>query len=463
VNPPPQSQPSPLEKGKDWTATPIDWTVGFPRTPQHLSNQLRGKRFNADQPQLELFDSTYRNLPDDIRKDVDKHSIAVVGFDLSISQQRAYEAGLFLLTASGTKSQRIVFTPDDWLRAYGVQKRERNTRNKSEMSSYERDEAFAALISLGMMPWLIQYHSFANGKWHEVTRVAPLWLCATQKDSQRPLPRSARALTAEDIAPLIQTFKSSSLIELEYNPIWFDQHDSFYFYKPAHLYQRISLAISGNARRHNKHTHAFLDWIFSEVGRIRVDERHRQQEEGANYNPRADWTFAESLIALALQLRMTAQVSKRNWNRIKSTITDSAILAQQAQIISTFEWRDDQLSITFNQKTFSDLDQYQEAVEARRNARQQRQNRRKPTGPTVDGVAWPFPKPIADYSPNQLKEMKLGQLAELAKLRQKLRDGASHASGYQPRQPSPEEQKALNFHDAVVKMIDNALVPKPQP
>jgi hypothetical protein len=463
VNPPPQSPSPNLEKGKDWTPTPIDWTVGFPRSPQHLSNQLRGKRFNTDQPQLELFDNTYRNLPADIRKDVDKHSIAVVGFDLSIPQQRAYEAGLFLLTAAHAKSQRIVFTPDDWLRAYGVQKRERNTRHKSEMSSYERDEAFAALVSLGMLPWLIQYHSFANGKWHEVTRVAPLWLCSTQKDSQRPLPRSARALTPEDIAPLIQNFKNANLIELEYNPIWFDQHDTFYFYKPAMLYQRISLAISGNARRHNKHTHAFLDWIFSEVGRIRVEEGRNQQEKGAAYTPRTDWTFSEELTALALQLRMTAQVSKRNWNRIKSAITDSAILAQQAQIIGAHEWRDERLHITFNQKTFADLDQYQEAVKARRNAREQRQSRRKGNGPSVDGVAWPFPKPIADYSHNSLKEMKLGQLAELAKLRQKLREGAGRNTAYQPRPATPEEQKALHFHDAVVKMIDNALVPKPQP
>jgi hypothetical protein len=58
--------------------------------------------------------------------------------------------------------------------------------------------------------------------------------------------------------------------------------------------------------------------------------------------------------------------------------------------------------------------------------------------------------------------MKLGQLAELAKLRQKLRDGGGHATNYQPRTPTDEEQRSLTFHDAVVKMIDNALVPKPQ-
>ncbi len=299
-----QSPQKPTDQSKDWTPTPIDWTVGFPRSPQHLSNQLRGKRFNADHPQLELFETTYQNLPADIRKDVDKHSIAVVGFDLSISQQRAYEGALFLLTATGNKSQRIVITPDDWVRAYGVQKRERNTRNKSEMSSYERDEAFSALVCLGMLPWLIQYHSFVDGKWKEVTRVAPLWLCGTQRDSQLPLPRSARPLTPQDIVPLVQNFKSTNLIEIEFNPIWFDQHETFYFYKPAHLYQRISLAISGNARRHNKHTHAFLDWIFSEVGRTRVDERHRQAEMGAEYKPREDWTFSEEMTALAIQLRM---------------------------------------------------------------------------------------------------------------------------------------------------------------
>jgi len=452
-----------LDQHKDWTPSPIDWTVGFPRSPQHLSNQLRGKRFNADRPQLELFDHTYQNLPADIREDVDKHSIEVVGFDLSIAQQRAYEAGLFLLAATGSKSQRIVIKPEDWVRSYGLEKRERNTRDKSEISSYERDEAFAALVSLGMLPWLIQYHSLVNGKWKEVTRVAPLWQCGTQKDSQIPLPRSARALTPQDIAPLVQNFKNADLIELEFNPIWFDQHDTFYFYKPAHLYQRISLAISGNARRHNRHTHAFLDWIFSEVGRIRVEERRAQEEKGTGYTPREDWSFSEDMTALAIQLRMTAQVSKRNWSRIRSSITDSAILAQQAQIISAHEWREERLFITFNQKTFTDLDQYQQAVEARRTQREQRKNRRKQPAVAQGEVAWPFPKPVAGYSPNQLKELKLGQLAELAKIRTRLRDGASRETDHKPRLPTPEEQKAIHFHDAVVKMIDNALVPKPQP
>lgn len=449
---------------KDWSPTPIDWTLGFPRSPQHLSNQLRGKRFNADQPQLELFDTTYQKLPADIRKDVDKHRINVVGFDLIVSQQRAYEGALFLLAATGFKCKRLVIRPEDWIRAYGLEKRERNTRNKSEISSYERDEAFAALVSLGMLPWLIQYHSLVNGKWVQITRVAPLWLCGTQKESQTPLiplPHSARALTPQDIAPLIQNFKNANLIEIEFNDIWFDQHDTFYFYKPAHLYQRISLAISGNVRRHNKHTHAFLDWIFAEVGRIRIEERRAMADKGEQYRPREDWTFSEALTPLALQLRMTAQVSKRNWGRIRAAITDSAILAQQAQIILSHEWREDRLFITFNQKTFADLDQYQEAVEARRMAREERVKKRRQTALAANGVAWPFPKPIRDYTPGQLREFKLGQLAELSKIRQKLREGASRETDYKPRPPTAQEQNALHFHDAVVKMIDDALVPKP--
>jgi hypothetical protein len=52
-------------------------------------------------------------------------------------------------------------------------------------------------------------------------------------------------------------------------------------------------------------------------------------------------------------------------------------------------------------------------------------------------------------------------LAELSKIRQKLREGASRETDYKPRPPNPEEQRALHFHDAVVKMIDDALVPKP--
>ena len=80
---------------------------------------------------------------------------------------------------------------------------------------------------------------------------------------------------------------------------------------------------------------------------------------------------------------------------------------------------------------------------------------------TSESSSLPFPKPVAGYSPNQLKELKLGQLAELAKIRARLREGSSRETDYKPRQPTAEEQKAIHFHDSVVKMIDDALVPKP--
>ncbi|MFT3784760.1 MAG: hypothetical protein QM770_01160 [Tepidisphaeraceae bacterium] len=433
-SPGPMGTPSPLgSAAKVWTPTLIDWSVKFPRSPQHLSNQLRGKRFNADKPQLELFDRTYESLPDDVRRDVDRHNIKVVGFNLSVPQQKCYEAALYLLTATGGKSQRIVFTPDDWIRAYGLQKRERNTRDTSEISSFERDEAFAALISLGVLPWLIQYRRMVDGRWKEVTRVAPLWTCGTQRDSaaQRSTPDSARPLTSQDLAPLVHTFKNAEYIELEFNPVWFDQHDSFYFYKPAHLHQRIGLAISGNVRRNNRYVHAFLDWVFSEVGRIRVQERQQEPEAGEDGNG-TDWTFSEGLTELALQLRMASQVSKRNWSRIRKTITDCAVLARDAQIITLYEWREDQLAITFNQKTFTLLDQYHEALAVKRAASEQRRKVRKTSGkPEVDGVAWPYPRPVKDYTPGQLKEFKLGQLAELAKLRQKAKERACPPARWQ--------------------------------
>jgi hypothetical protein len=452
----------PSSAAKSWQPTPIDWSVAFPRSPQHLSNQLRGKRFNADKPQLELFDRTYQSLPADVRRDVDRHNIKVVGFDLSVPQARGYETGLHLLTATGYKSQRLVIRPEDWIRAYGLQKRERNTRATSEISSFERDEAFGALVSLGMLPWLIQYHRQVDGQWKEVTRVAPLWLCGTQRDSTARTASNARPLTPQDLAPLVQNFKSAELIEIEFNPIWFDQHESFYFYKLAHVHERISLAISGNVRRHNRHIHGFIDWIFSEVGRIRVQERQATRE--GTTAEKTDWTFSEDMTDLALQLRMAAQVSKRNWSRIRKAISDSAILAQEAQIITAFEWKDDRLFITFNEKTFADLDQYHEALQAKRTAQQQRERARKSVvRPELEGIRWPYPRPVKDYTPGQLKEFKLGQLAELAKIRQKARDASVRGEDgtYRPRPLTPEEAKAVAFHDAVVKMIEQALVPKP--
>ncbi|NJL31292.1 MAG: hypothetical protein HC898_06470 [Phycisphaerales bacterium] len=265
---------------------------------------------------------------------------------------------------------------------------------------------------------------------------------------------------------MVQRFKNADLIEIQFKEVWFDQHDSFYFYKPAHLYERISLAISGNVRRHNKHMHAFMDWIFAEVGRIRLEERQARKQGGQTHQPRSDWSFAGDMTELALQLRMAPQVSKRNWGRIRDAINNSAILAQQAQIITGSQWQGDQLVIHFNQKTFADLDQYHEALEVKRTAREQRlRRRRQAQQPEVSGVEWPYPRPIRDYSPNQLKEMKLGQLAELAKWRQKLRDQSirQEDGSYRPRPANPDEAMAIAFHDAVVKMIDHALVPRPGP
>jgi hypothetical protein len=464
VNPPPQSPNS--ERSKDWTPTPIDWTTEFPRSPQHLSNQLRGKRFNADRPQLQLFDDTYHNLPAEVRQDVDKHNIAVVGFDLSIAQQRAYDAALYLITASGAKAQRIVVTPEEWLRAYGVEARQRNTRDRPEMSSYERDEAFTALASLGLMPWLISYDALVDGRWKTRQEVATLWQCGTEKDkdAQQPDLPSARPLTPQDIVSVVQNLKGAERISVRFHDIWFDQHDSFYFYKPAHLYQRLGLVLTGNIRRRNKHTHAFIDWVFAEVGRIRVEERHARATQGTQYKPRQSWTFSEQMTALAIQLRMTAQISKRNWSRIRAGLTDNAVLAQQAQIITDFAWTGDDLTITFNQKTFADLDQYHEALDAQRAEKERRRGLRQKKL-EHQGVAWPYPRHIADYTHTQLQDMKKGQRAELAKIRERLRNEgqAQTESPFRviPRPPTLTEAKAIAFHDAVVAMIDDALVPKP--
>ena len=446
--------PIPIDDNREWQRTPIDWSIGFPRSSQHLSNQLRAKKFNADRPQLDLFDDTYRKLPAEVRRDVDKHNIAVLGFSLSVAQQRAYEAALYLITATGYKTQRIVITPDEWLKAYGVEVRQRNTRDRAEMSSYEREEAFTALASLGVMPWLISYDRMVDGRWKSRQEVATLWQCGTEKDQDAQFLEgpAAKPVTPQDVAYIVQSLKDAERISIKFHDIWFDQHQSFYFYKPAHLYQRLGLAISGSIRRRNRHTHAFIDWIFSEVGRIRVDEKQKKASLGETYQPREVWTFAEELTPLALQLRMTAQVSKRNWSRIRESITDNALLAQQAQIITEFAWIGDQLNVTFNQKTFADLDQYHEALEIQRDERNRRKAQRSKR-PEKQGVHWPFPRPVGDYLPTHLKDFKKGQLAELAKIRERIR-----LTG---RQPTEREQHDINFHNAVVAMIDDALVPKP--
>lgn len=322
-----------------WQPQRLDWSVSFPRSPQHLSNQLRGKRFSS---QLELFEDVFNELRPEIQKEVREKSISVVGFDLSINQQRAYESGLRLLACSNYQARRLVITPDDWFRAYDLERR-RTSRGWMEISGQERWDSIAALIGLAGMPWLVSYKKQEHGKWYLIQRVATLWRIEL-KTLVGNVNVNHDTLTPDRISQIER-------IAIEFDDVWFDQREQYYFYKPARLYTRIALTLPGKVRRQPQHLHPFLDWIFAEAGRLRVLHKHEPEEQQS-------WTISSPWMELAQQCRLGRQMEHRNYKRVQKSLLDSAALAQSAQIISSYQLAGDNFTVTFDTRIFADLDEY---------------------------------------------------------------------------------------------------------
>lgn len=343
-----------------WDIQPLDWSVSFPRSPQHLSNQLRGKRISS---QLELFEDIYSGLKPEIQREVREKDISVVGFDLTVNQQRSYEGGLRLLACSNYQSRRVVITPDDWFRAYDLEKRETN-RGWKEISGQERHDALAALIELAGMPWLVSYKKQENGRWYLIQRMATLWKVELKS------PLGDISVDTGKVTP--DRISQIEKIAIEFDDVWFDQREQYYFYKPARLYTRIALTLPGKIKRQPQHLHTFLDWIFAEAGRLRVLHKNQPPEKCL-------WDIRSPWMDLARQCRMDRQLEHRNYKRVQQALLDSAKIAQDAQIISSYKLDGDDFTVTFDNRIFADLDEYLNE----RRTKQQRQstaksNRAKP-------------------------------------------------------------------------------------
>lgn len=358
-----------VQQSDRWELHRLDWTVNFPRSPQHLSNQLRGKRVSS---QLELFDDVFGTLKPEIQREVREKAISVVGFDLTINQQRAYEAGLRLLACSNYQHRRLVITPDDWLRAYDLQARQ-TSRGWKEISGQERADALRALIGLAGMPWLVSYKKQENGRWYLVQRVTTIWRLEI-----KTLLGDVAAVSTELPAGRVSDIER---IAIEFDDVWFDQRDQYYFYKPAGLYTRIALSLPGKIRRQPQHLHPFLDWIFSEAGRLRVLHKN-EPETGRSWVISARWTD------LAHQCRMTGQLEHRNYARVRQSLIESAELAKAAQIISSYELQGELFVVTFNNRIFADLDDYLSEQKVKRERRKARGGEPSRSASTTRSLLW---------------------------------------------------------------------------
>ena len=422
-----------------WECQRLDWSINFPRSGQHLSNQLRGKRMTS---QMELFEDVFSGLKPEIQKQVKEKDISVVGLSLSVSQARAYESGLRLLACSNYQSNRLVITPDDWLKAYDLQMRD-TTRGSKQVSGQERHDAFAALISLAGIPWLVSYKKLENGKWYLIQRVTTLWKVEF-KSLLGNVDSDANKVTPDRISEIEK-------IAIEFDEVWLDQREQYYFYKPARLYTRLALSMPGKIKRQPQHLHPFLDWIFAEAGHLRVMQKSEPAEKQS-------WTISASWMDLAHQCRMTKQLQHRNYRRVQQYLQESAQLAQNAQIISDHKFDGDNFTVTFDHRIFADLDEYLDQQRTKQKRRQAR-NPEEPKKPRSS--LW---KDRSRYSLAEINKLitEHEEAAKVIRSRIRYNYDVNVARSVPERDFTPEEQAHLQHHrEAIQELKEIKLGVKP--
>jgi hypothetical protein len=459
-------------ESQDWKLTPLNWNVAFPRSPQHLSNQLRGKQTTDQSPQLDLFDTIRKDLSLDDQRELAESKVDVIGFNLTPPQQRAYEAALFLVNASGRHQRRIVITPEDWLRAYGLRAygRERDGYTWSENASKDKNEAFAALLHLGMLPWFITYETVIDGEKRMVRRVAPLWSVAVpigSSTNQPPLP-GISPMTRESVRDHIHNMSETEKIAIEFDPIWIDQTDNNYFFKFPNLFERVSLAISRTPyRRQPKNVLVFLDWVFSKAGEIRRAESRRKETEGDAYVPRKEWVIRDDMTSIALQCRMIEAVKARQGKRIRESLEMSADIAIKAQIIKSYHWESSDFVVIVDDSISAKIDEHAAAAKSRAEAIEQqgqkRRGRKRLVRPLSEVAAESAREPLGNPFWKDPKTFSMAEIEKAIKEHQQALTGihakigrrfSSELSRDVPaREPTHDEKEKLDYHDSAIRQF----------
>jgi hypothetical protein len=363
--------------------TSLDWTVAFNRSGLHLSNQLRGKRFPSDQ--LVLFDDSMNRLPVDVQEQARAAGINLIGFDFTVPQQQAFEAALFLINASGRKRQ-IRIKPQDWIHAYQLRSYEHGDGYQFK-SQKQREDAFKALLVLGMKPFLMYYHKLENNREVRETRIAPLWRLGFAHVASVPEAKRIEDVTTDYVS-------KAEWFELNFDEIWFDQLDNFYIYKPRNLFERIRLSLPGPFEKTPASLHPFLEWVFAEAGRLRNQQKNDLPEH-PTYILKADWH------EVALQSRLHRQFEKRNYKRAREMLTRNADLAQKAGILDTFRFEGNLFVAAVNPVQFEELEEY---LQDRR--RKPTKGRSKVKSSETDAPPWDPKKQTPFQVKDLIKEWK---------------------------------------------------------
>src|SRR5260370_658120 len=214
-----------------------------------------------------------------------------------------------------------------------------------EASQFTRMQSLNALREMATIPWLIYYEKQVEpNRWQIVERIGPLWQLTIGyelTDDER------KRFNAGDRTPeLLDKLKA---IEIEFNDVWFDQHENHYFWKPGNLLQQMFLALHG--RRPPDHLNNFITWILSEA------EMKRRQSQSLE--------LTASLEDLATKCRLTAQMKHGNRTRVHATLRRNAEIAQKVNLITSFDFEDAQhLRLTCSPKVFAEAREWSKRRQA---------------------------------------------------------------------------------------------------
>lgn len=279
-----------------------------------------------------LFDKLFDRLPETQKERLAELQAKgegphIIGFDLSISQKRAYFAVQKLLSATNYQGN-LPKTPSDpyadefkyrgdrigldltvseYLDAYNVQKFE-TSRGKLEYSGEERSQALQALRSLAKQPFILwytrrEYHDDRKPTDTLVQEIAPL--VAIRLEYPELQEGEGKSLLEDSLTAGGQERADKRLGRLVIFPsvALYDQVDSHYLLKNASYLDEIQRA----APKAPRAVYNFVDWLQYQAEYLR-------REDSRN------WTKTISLEALARIVRLEAYIKGKRAGLIQKTL-----------------------------------------------------------------------------------------------------------------------------------------------
>ncbi|MBV9490052.1 MAG: hypothetical protein JO069_10060 [Verrucomicrobia bacterium] len=291
----------------------------YARMGTHLVNQLLGRR---NTQRFEAFDELLPQLKPQTKLHPQFDSIQVVGFDLTVDQQRALQAGLKILRSPFCDHLRAVISRKDWLDAFALPM---HGRQSDHGGGDDARRAFQALEDLASKVWLIYYErQNPDGTWTVIEEPgARLWSIRQQYDF---LSDEERRLLTDVAAPNIPPEIENKLqaIEITYHPIWLDQARQYYTKVPLHLHTQYYLL--RRRKRPPKHVYNFTLWVIDQMTRKYL----------ANRNQGGDWRVSISTVELAQLCRMQPYLEKRQNARIKAALEHDAEFTRELGYLTDF-------------------------------------------------------------------------------------------------------------------------------